>query len=239
MGKIEDMKNDQNIINLSYVRKKHEEMKKPKLVIKGYKDLTTLIGPNAKKYRLNRNQKKFQVAGRLTIAAIAAAIGISAAGTIAHNISDVSASSPTAIETYSNMELNKEDVLNDAENTLLEIIYKNSPVLKNSADIRYEKISDEENAYSLKVMQKKYQEPMEDFTYISYDNNLSKMLFPSGNAKQIDEFLDLMVKVHNEDNPSKETLEKLENFCKNLNSLGFNLQGKNIVAEKQQDINER
>lgn len=70
MGKINDMKDNQdfNIVSFKKYVKNKENAKKPVLKINDIKDVATLLGPNAKNYRLSRNLKDLQQKGRKAIA---------------------------------------------------------------------------------------------------------------------------------------------------------------------------
>ncbi len=66
--------------------------------IKGFKDYASLIGPNAqKRFSLNPELRSKQIKGRVTIAAIAAALAISGGAAIAYNVN--SSDKEQAIET--------------------------------------------------------------------------------------------------------------------------------------------
>ena len=125
MGDINNMRNVVNSNNSvkSYVINKNikEKQNKPKLRITGVKDLVTLIGPNAKKYKLNTNQRKFQLVSRvgLGIAGIAAAFSIANA-TINSNVNSIDTNNTQySTETQT---LDKDEVLSYAEDKLMTLI---------------------------------------------------------------------------------------------------------------------
>lgn len=143
MGKIEKMQNMQDELNISRLKKQNL---KPKLRITGVKDLATLIGPNAKHYRLSKGQKNFQIKGRLTIAAIAAALAISGGVSIAHSVNSNKNTNTNAIEAQEILQ--KDEVLKDFEAMLKQWVFGDDLEDINTPRVNY---IDEEDGHYLKV----------------------------------------------------------------------------------------
>lgn len=235
MGKIQNMQQNQNNVNLSYVR---NQSKKPKLKIDGIKGLATLIGPNSKRYRLSPNQRNFQLKARagLTIASLLAA-GLLVAGrsyTPNHQVQETK-----AIETSIDNEFEKEDVMQSAEEKLLNIIYQDDAEMELSY-VDY--MRTEDNIEKLVVKQKStspYIEADKVFQYLKSNDLLDKLILENNNSDIINEFLDMMIDVKNDKNVSQEDLAKLDALTSNIDSKDYKLDGKDIVeldrtAKKEQ-----
>lgn len=245
MGDINNMRNVVNSNNSvkSYVIHKNikEKQNKPKLRITGVKDLVTLIGPNAKKYKLNTNQRKFQLVGRvgLGIAGVAAAFSIANAA-INSNVNSIDTNNTQySTETQT---LDKDEVLSYAENKLMTLIYKDNLSSLASSCVEYSH-DDKFNIDKLKINKKiKYSETsINNFSYTRYNNPENKYLNRKNlNEPEITALLDLMLDIHNNPNPSQEELETLNDIILNLNlnDLVINKDSKgniSIVNESEKD----
>lgn len=226
MGKINDMQKNQTNISIRSIKDKQTE--KPKLKIKGFKDIATLLGPNAKKYRLSKNQRNFQLKGRITIAAIAAAIGISGAALINHHNSV-----PTNNLGQTEMSLQKDTLLSEANEKLFDIVYGTD---REEAQyfVDYDKITDD-NSKTLSVGRniKPSDRALEYETQINYSYNNNALNFKD--AKEIKNLADKMIDIHYSENPSQKDLEKLDEAIEALEDKDFKLDGKNIVPVKEHD----
>lgn len=245
MGNINDMRNVANSNNSvkSYVIHKNikEKQSKPKLRITGVKDLVTLIGPNAENYKLNTNKRKFQLVSRvgLGIAGIAAAFSIANAA-INSNVNSIDTNNTQySTETQT---LDKDEVLNYAENKLMTLIYKDNLSSLDSSYVEYSH-NDKCNIDKLEINKKmKYSETsINNFSYTRYNNPEDKYLNRKNlNEPEITALLDLMLDIHNNPNPSQEELENLNNMVSklNLNNLVLNRDSKgniSIVNESEKD----
>lgn len=241
MGKISNMQqkqNNENGVNLSYAR----NQAKPRLKIKGIKDLVTLLGPNGSKYKLSKNQRNFQLKGRITIAAIASALAI--AGTTAYAVNQSqSAPVPVTETNISEMsELTKEGVLESAEDALLDFIYQNSSSdLKNRAIIKYK--HNEKLNLDTFIVYDRYQNPNSDpsvrFSYNKHNDTIDKIVSKSSkNNSEVDKLLDSMIEVYLNKSPSEKDLQGLSDKVSNLDFSQLKFDGKNIVDKSQEkDIN--
>lgn len=234
MGNINSMRNVANSdCNMkSYIK---DRARKPRLKIKGIKDIVTLISPNAKRYKLTPNQKNFQMVGRTTIAALAAALTIS--GGIAYQ--NVHSANTNNTEYSSEAQtLNKDEVLSYAENKLMTLICKDNLSLLDSSYIEYSH-NDEFNIDKLEINRKiKYAEDsINNFSYTRYNNPQDKYLNrKNNNEPEITALLNLMLDIRNNPNPSQEDLANLNNLTLklNLNNLVLakgNLGNSSIIDE--------
>ncbi|MCI9287740.1 MAG: hypothetical protein HFJ57_07300 [Clostridia bacterium] len=245
MGDINNMRNVVNSNNSvkSYVINKNikEKQNKPKLRITGVKDLVTLIGPNAKKYKLNTNQRKFQLVSRvgLGIAGIAAAFSIANA-TINSNVNSIDTNNTQySTETQT---LDKDEVLSYAEDKLMTLIYKDNLSSLTSSFVEYSH-DDKFNIDKLKINKKiKYSETsINNFSYTRYNNPENMYLNRKNhNEPEITALLDLMIDIHNNPNPSQEDLASLNDIALKLNLNNLVLtdnshDSANIVNEAKRD----
>ena len=225
MGKIKDMQERQtnmNIKNLKEQRYKKEELETKGL--RNLKNIPKLLAPNAyKKYKLSKEQRNQQIVGR-TIAAIALAFGIGA--TVGAGISHAVSSPTSNMETQ--IELQKEDVLAEAENQLLDYVLGED---RDHTDeyVRYF-FEKNDGTRILQVVSG-------DNIVYSYSTTFSLDRFQ--NASEISSLISEMMDVNFSDNPSQKKLQSLNDALLNLVGKNFKLEGKNIVVDKEQEIDER
>lgn len=235
MGKITNMQNNQDNVNLSYVKNAQKNLNKPRLKIKTVKDLATLIGPNASKYRISPNQRNFQLKGRLTIAAIAAALAIGGTAVSMHNHTQKNNAIETSVQ--NNDELEKEDVLSRAEERFLTFFYHDKLTLKDNAYIEYSH-NDELNTDTLEVYFKvssPNSKPIKDFSYTRFNNWQDRLMNPDRNNPEVSALLDAMIDTYNNKNISQEDLKDLDTKTSNFDFSKFKLEGTHIVAANEKE----
>lgn len=215
MGKINDYMNKYNRIQQNNER--NTNVKKDKLNIKGVKDVFTLLSPNASKYRLSKNQKKFQIKGRVTIAAIAATLAVSGV-TIASNVS-----SRNNNNAYESQTLQKDAVLEEANSMLKSYIYGDNQEKLDNANVEYN--FDKGGCTSIVVRS-------DD---ISFRYDAGSFIENSQNNEKINDLLSKMIQIERNDNPSQKDLASLLVLLDDLKNSSFKLQGKHIVASDERD----
>lgn len=237
MGNINSMRDvansDRNM--KSYIK---DRARKPRLKIKGIKDIVTLISPNAKRYKLTPNQRNFQLVGRTTIAALAAALTIS--GGIAYQ--NVHSANANSTQYSSETQLDKDEILSYAENKLMTLICKDNLSNLNLSYVEYSH-DDKFNIDKLEINRKiKYAEnSINTFSYTRYNNPQDKYLNKKNNNEpEITVLLNLMLDIRNNPNPSQEDLETLNDMISklDLNNLVLakgNLGNASIVDEAKRD----
>lgn len=230
MGEIESMKLHQHDIK-SYVKNKQEKQKKPRLKIKTMKDVATLLGPNAKRYRISQNQRNFQLKGRLTIAAFAAfaasfAIGEISSYSEAHsNIAETSNVLATDFE--------KNESVTDAKEKLLDILYQDLDSFKENTQIKFVH-DDELDTDSIVVYERqKYQmQTQEKFRYTRF-NRPEDFMKKDKDCKEISEWLNLVLDAYYNENISKEDLRILDSTTLNINGKKFKLDNNAILGKSE------
>lgn len=243
MGEITNMQKNQDNIDLLYVRKKTIEnmREKPRLKIRKPKDLLTLIGSGAKAYKLSKNQKQFQTGARLTIAAIAASLVVG--GGIAYH--NTQTQEPTNIESSNTNldELEKNEVLALAEDTLLSIIYSNHPSLKEKADINYEhtdyassNVIVDCDTITVSHRISPTAEAFKDYSYTKQNLLLDNIFSSKKDCPEIIELLNAMIDVYSSENVSQEDLENLNTIISNLDSSKLELKNGHIVGRTEKDL---
>jgi len=227
MGKINDMQNEQN--NMSIKNLKNKQNQKPKLRITGWKDIATLLGPNAnKKYTLSPNKKSFQLKGRVTIAAIATVLGIGAAVTF-----NKPHTPPKDNSSQTQEVLDKEALLSQSRHELLDIIFgENRDESDKQFYLKTSRSKDDGSTYVRAIFEDKYGTNVA-YTYSNFFNYSH-----SKNAEEISNLIDTYMKIYFMENPSQEDLQKLNDALEELEDKNFKLDGKNIVAvdEKEKDF---
>lgn len=244
MGKISNMQqkqNKENGVNLSYAR----NHSKPRFKIKGMKDVGLLYKPGIEKeYSLTKNQKKLIRGlrfGTLSLATLASIATITV-GT-SHLVNR-----PTSVPTQKEQEIDelaKDDVLDSAENTLLDFIYKDYPSALRTLSFIKCHHDPKTNIDTLTVYdrtQNPNSNPTVRFSYTRYNDTIDKLISKSSkNNPEINELLDSMLDISLSENPSQEDLEGLSDKCSNFDFSQLTFDGKNIVdksSEKDFD-NER
>lgn len=178
------------------------------------------------------DMKNKQNKGRLTIAAIAAAIGISGAAlTNGYN------SVPTNPNNETQVVLDKDALLSEANEKLFDIVYgENRDEAKYFVRCEYDRHS---NATSVSVGRQKapISQALEYKTEIgyTYNNKDSKNNSYFEKASEVQDLLDNIIKIRESENPSQKDLEKLDKAIEALEDKNFELDGKNIVPVKEQD----
>lgn len=224
MGKIIDMQKNQRNINISYVKEQNTRKRLPRLKIKGMKDLAKLIGPTSGKYRLSKNQRNFQLVGRTTIAAIAAALAIGTGVTVGSSIHN------NAAETQ---EFFQEDTLLEAaKSKLLDCAFGS-----NRDDIDYpDVICRFDNNGGTSFLQIISGTNDAKKVAFSYSDNLSvdKWL----NSKEISSLIEQYMDVSLAKEPSQKQLEALNKALEDCEDKNFKLKNGHIVEEKQMEYDE-
>lgn len=235
MGKINNMYNNQDEISLKYINRL-SELAKPKLKIKGIKDIATLIGPNAKNYKITKNQKRFQRNARVSIAVLAASMAI-ASGTITnmHHSNPVVNNSTDVIVNYSSKTLSKDVVMENAENKIKELVYGDNFEENHTIDnISFLYDTDKiENVSSVKLTHTTNLNKYEDFSYSS-----GSFLKKSGNAKEIDMLLDKMIEMNDLKDPSNKDLIELNTLTGNLDDLNIKFSNGKLILNQEKDMDE-
>lgn len=226
MGKITDMQTNQNNMNLSYVRNKSKQRKvtKPRLKVENGKDILTLLGPNAHRYRLSQNQKSFQTKGRLTIAAIATALaisGVSVGNSIKNDVAETQEF------------LQQDELMNAAENKILDYILGTDRDDIDNPEISYH-FDDDDGAFILCVTSGKGD--FKDVLYTYSDGGISLDNFL--NAKEISSLINNTMEVHFAKNASQKQLQDLNDSLENLENKNFKLKNNHIVEDKEIEYDE-
>lgn len=233
MGKIQDLQNNQKNLNLTYIK----YSKQTKLQIKGFKDLLTLMGPTAHRYRLSQKQRNFQLAGRMTIAAIASALTISnGAIHIANHLANQNSIQTEASTQMNNSE--KENIVDYAENKLLVTVFQNRLSLMKDAKIKYSH-NDKLNSDTLAIyrdIEGANADSIIDFSYTRYNNPEDQNLNQDENL-EINQFCNSMINMHHNEKPSKEELKSLNSMASKLKPLQYNLEGTKLVKNEEKSFN--
>lgn len=215
MGKITDAKNRFN--NESTEINKHKSKKRN---IRSFKDYASLLAPNAqKRFSLSPKLRKLQVKGRLTVAAIAAALAISGGTAIAHNSNSIN--NEHTIETQ--VALQSDELLNEAENKLLQYVFGENLENVNNPKVKY---IAEKDGYVIKVTSGKDEYAKIKYLYsetLSFDGIL--------NNKQVVKLINNMIDVYRTDTPSQNLLQDLDENLKNLEGKNFKLNDKGYIVE--------
>ena len=235
MGKITNMQqkqNKENGVNLSYAR----GQVKPRLRVKGIKDIGTLLGPNGGKYRLSKDQRNFQLGGRLTIAAIASALAI--AGGVSYANHQPKQDHVVEASSQENM-LTKEDVLSQAEEKLVSFVCPDATILGN-VDVEY--LHDSELQADMILIYQRLNnpnaEPIKRFSYTRYNLLEDFSLHARENAPEVVRVLNDMISVNMKENPSQHDLYRLMEEVSNWDLSKFELEGNHIVESSQRDLGE-
>lgn len=241
MGDINNMRNvaNSNRSMKSYIK---DRARKPRLNDRTITGTLKLIGPNAKKYRLSPKQRSKQLLGRvgLGVAGLAAALSIAnaAVNSNANSISNNNIEYSSETQT-----LDKDGVLNYAENKLMTLIYKDNLSSLDSSYVTYSH-NDKLNIDKVEVHNKiKYSDNSSiDFSYARYNNPDNKRLNKkNNNHPEITDLLNLMIDIRNNPNPSQEDLEYLNDIVSklNLNDLVLDRDARgntSIVNENEIDL---
>lgn len=226
MGDIIDLQselNERNGVNLSYVKNKL----KPPMSKKGIKGFASLIAPGAnKRYKLDQNQRKVQLAGR-TIVGIAALISSLTIGSavVSGSISN------TTVETQEMLQQN--DLMEIAENRLLECVFGDKFDNIDNPNIVYNVESDGHRVLKVTSGRDDSKEVL-----FAYDSNLFSEKFT--NAKEIVSLMNDTIDVHFSENASKKKLENLKESIEKSEDKDFKLKNGHIVEDKQiENDNER
>lgn len=244
MGNINNMRNvansDRSIRSYIVHKNIKETRNKPRLNDKTIKGTLKLIGPNAKKYRLSSRQRSKQLLSRvgLGIAGIAAAFAVANA-TINSNANSVS-SNNTQYSSETQI-LDKDEVLNYAEETLKEIVYMDRLALIDRASVEITH-NDKLDTDTVTVFEdiKSINGPIEQYSYTRYNNIEHNNVNKKNNTNpEIKKFLNLMIDVSNSQNPSYEDLENLDNIVDNialeLKAGKYTIVDKKIVENVEKD----
>lgn len=219
MGKIANMQtkqNEKNEVNLSYIRKQHS---KPKLKIKGFKDLATLVGPTASKYNLTKYQRNFQKGARLTLAALAASIAIGGVA-VGNTVRNTNVAQAQEV-------LQQDELMASAESKILDCVFGEDRSNINNPEVSY-RYDKHDGSTALIVTSGK-----EDSKKISYTYSDSLSLDEVLNAKDISSLIDNAIKVHYAEEPSQKQLEALNKSLENVEDKNFKLKDNHIVEDKQ------
>lgn len=224
MGEILNMQKalpNRNGVNLSYVRSKI----KPPMEKKGIKGFLATIAPGAsKRYQLDQNQRKVQLYGR-SLAGIALAIGIGIA-----TINGVSMNN-TTVETQEMLQ--QDDLMEIAENKLLECVFGDELQNIDNPDVAYYVESD--GSKTLKITTGSDNSKIVVYTY-SKDLSID----PYVNAKEIVSLMNDTMEVHFSENASKKNLEDLKESIEKTEDKNFKFINGHIVEDKQiENDNER
>lgn len=218
MGKIIDLQAklaERNGVNISYVKNKL----KPPMEKKGIKGFAALIAPGASnKYKLNQNQRKVQLYGR-TILGIAAAISAVTIGATAFNANSIDNSTAETQEM-----LQEDNLMEIAENKLLECIFGDELDKIDSPDVVYEV-----DAAGMKILRVTSGTDKTEKTLFKYAPEL--LSERCTNAKEIVSLMDDTLDVHH--NASKKNLEDLKESIEKCEDKNFKLKNGHIVEDKQ------
>ncbi|MBO5478992.1 MAG: hypothetical protein J6A04_04755 [Clostridia bacterium] len=224
MKEISEMQRNQNNINLSYIRDKQKNLNKPRLKVKNLKDIATLIGPSAKKYRLSPNQRNFQLKGRLTIAAIAAALAIGGIS-VGNSISNDTAETQEILQ--------EEELMNAFEDKLLDCVFSTNRNDVDNPEVSYD-FDNHDGSTILRVTSGTGDSKKVLFTYskggLSFDS--------LQNAKEISSLINNAMDIHFAKEPSQKQLQNLNESLENLENKNFKLKDKHIVEDKQIELDE-
>lgn len=222
MGKIEGMQNKYNEANNKKLRKEPLDIGK-----KGIKGFAILFGPEAKKYRLTENQKKFQKGGRFTIATLATALTIGGSASFVNTINPHSSKQ----NTETTIDLESDTVSKDAENLLKSYIFGEKLDTVENPIVKYIFDKDDGNSALLVTSGKG------DNTKIEYQYSKNLSFDSILNDKKIVELIDSMIEI-NLSQPTQEELQELSEIVENLKDENFKLKGGHIVSanEKETDF---
>lgn len=227
MGKITDMQTNQNDINLSYVRNKSKQRKvaKPRLKVENGKDILTLLGPNAHKYRLSQNQKSFQTKGRLTIAAIAAALAIGGFAVASNHIENNSAETQEFLQ--------EDELMNNVEDKILDYVLGDNRENIDNPQVSYS-FNNDDGSFTLRVTTGTGDFKDVKYTYSKGNISLDSIL----NAKEISSLMDNAIDVHFANGASQKQLKDLNESLEKSDNKNFILKDGHIIENKQIDRDE-
>lgn len=217
MGKIIDMQN--------YYNNMHKEKLDTKGIKNFYNKLRLVYAPGIQnKYNLTSSQKKFARTVRgasIGIVALASALTIGA--TVTNHVS----SNLNGKDQYTTEVLNKDDLIEEANNILLKSVFGEDLDNIKNPQIDY-LFDDADGSYTLRI------KGNGDIVYM-YTDSLS--LDSLQNNKDITKLIDKLIKMQNNE-PSQKDLQKLSELIDNLEDKTFELKNGNIVEQKEID-NER
>ena len=182
------MKNNQdfNIVSFKKYVKNKENAPKPVLQINGIKDVATVLGPNAKNYRLSRNLRNLQQKGRKAIA-LASLIAISIGG-----VSLYSHATNTNEAIMEEDSLNQDNLFDNAEDKLKTyVLGKNYEDKYNNAKVDY--VFDKSDGS--KTLRVTYDKTKDDAEVKYVYTHTPKLL--SSNDKDVTDLLNLMLNRRN------------------------------------------
>lgn len=234
MGKIIDMQNNQDKIGFNYIKRRN-----PKLDTKGiknfYNKLRLAYKPGIEtEYSLTREQKKFARTVRgTTLGIMVLASSISIGGVISNHMIRENNKTENYIELQALEILSKETVLDNAEQTLIEIIFPTIHIYPKSVHVSYPSRDEYKNLNSVQVEKLVGQNYNSYYRYINEQESVNK-----DNSEIFNEFANMMIKIKNNSNPSQEDLEKLEELTEQVSEMNLKLDKNNIVNsdEKNMDL---
>lgn len=179
------------------------------------------------KHKKQKEHRTKQIIGRCSLAGLAA-VGI-ITSTSFHGPKIVNYFNKTDIE---NEFLDKTTVLDDAELTLLEAIYGKNSKYINEAIINYHIIDEIEDINSITVTNNN----KEIFKHI----HSGLFIKDQNNPPEVNSFLDKMIDIHFDKNPSQKKLQDLNTLIEILNDMDLNFEStsKTIINNNEKD-NER
>lgn len=224
MGKITDMQKWKNTsrkeTDLSYVRNKA----KPRLKINGIKDLATLVGPNAKRYKLTPNQRKFQLNTRTIAALLGAGLLVAGGKYVVNSIGDNVAQTQEILQENELMDIAKDKLLESFFGDELKNI--DNPEVSFSTDRS-------DGSEQLTITSGTDDSKKALYTYsknLSFDSTL--------NPKEISSLIDSMIEINSAHGASSKQLKELNEAIEAASDKNFTFENGHFVEDKELDLDD-
>lgn len=228
--KLQDSYNDverlQKIYNNEFEFSKSTSNRKPSFEIRKAhfaKDLASLtFNPKLNKtFKLNKRYRNLQLGTRITIAALVSSLGIG----IGANLINSSKEPEKFQDQYSTELLDRDTVLNNAEQKLLGIVFNNNLENMNNAKVDYIFNKSDGNT-TLRII-------LNDKVQFSYTNDTISHF---SNNKDISDLIIQMININQHEDCSQNKLEKLNDALENLSNNSYVFNGDRIVIDAREDL---
>ena len=231
MGKIVDMQNYQDKLGFNYIKKRN-----PKLDTKGiknfYNKLCLAYKPGIEtEYSLTKEQTKFARTVRgTTLGIMVLASSLSIGSIVSNHITKEN----TKIEAQANEKdaefLSKEMVLSEAEQALIKILYPTINLYPRTVHISYPTKDEYNNLNSVQVEELIGQNYNTQYKYINTLKDVNKY-----NSETFNKFVNIMIKIKDNSNPSKDDLLKLQELTEQISEMNLKHDKNNIIDLDEKD----
>lgn len=172
-------------------------------------------------FKLDKRYRNLQLGIRLTIATLVSSLGIGIGASLVNS----SKESEKVQNQYSMELLDRDTILKNAEQKLLEIVFNNNIENANNAKVDYS-FNNADGDTTLRII-------LDDEVQFSYTND-SISYFENNN--DISNLITQMININQYENVSQNKLEKLNNSLENLSNNSYTLNGNKIVIDTRDDL---